>query len=153
MLFSYEINLNRTSNIQKETKKFEIQISLKRDNSKELVIDKATGLMWQDNIDAKTIKKNRKDAKHYCRRLVFAGYDDWHLPRIKELKSIVDKQKTDPAIRKGFKNIISSHYWSSSPNLSDTMNALNIDFKSGQIYNNYRKGKGYVRCVRGKKVF
>jgi len=148
-VFSYEINLNKSSNMQKKITKSESNIALVRDNSKELVIDKTTGLMWQDNIEAKTIRKNRKDAKQYCRSLVFAGYDDWYLPRIKELKSIVDERKFNPAMRFGFKNIEPNHYWSSSPNLSDTMNALNVDFKSGQTYNNTRRGNCYVRCVRG----
>ncbi|NOR57522.1 MAG: DUF1566 domain-containing protein [Sulfurimonas sp.] len=148
-VFSYEIGLEKSSNMQKKVAEPKINIALVRDNSKDLIIDKSTGLMWQDDIDAKTIRKNRKDAKQYCRRLVFAGYDDWYLPRLKELKSIVDESKFDPAIRYGFKNIEPNHYWSSSPNLSDTMNALNIDFKSGQTYNNTRRGKGHVRCVRG----
>ena len=148
-LFSYEVHLDKSSNIQKKVPKPKLNIALKRDNSKEIVIDKITGLMWQDNIEAKTIRKNRKDAKQYCRRLVFAGYDDWYLPRLKELRSIVDETKFDPTIRSGFKNIESNHYWSSSPNLSDTMNALNVDFKSGQTYNNTRIGKCNVRCVRG----
>ena len=149
-LFSYEIRLDRPSNIAEKIEEPKVDIALVRDDSKEIVIDKSTGLMWQDNIDAKTIRKNRKDAKQYCRRLVFGGYDDWYLPRVKELKSIVDKTKYDPAIRDGFKNIVSSHYWSSSPNLSDIVIAINVDFKSGQTYNNTRKGKAYVRCVRGK---
>ena len=149
MLFSYEINLGKSSDIQKEEEKPKSNIALVRDDAKELVIDKNTGLMWQDNIDSKTIRKNRKDAKQYCRSLVFAGYDDWYLPRIKELKSIVDEKRFDPAIRVGFKNVVSDHYWSSSPNLSDIMNVLNIDFKSGKTYNNTRIGKCYVRCVRG----
>lgn len=149
MLFSYEINLGKSTNIQKKEVKPKVKIDLIRDDAKELVIDKGTGLMWQDNIDAKTIRKNRKDAKQYCRSLVFAGYDDWYLPRLKELKSIVDESKFDPAIRNGFKNVQSNHYWSSSPNLSDIMNALNVDFKNGKTYNNTRKGKCYVRCVRG----
>jgi len=148
-LFSYEINLGKSPDIQKEEVKAKVNIALVRDNSKELVIDKNTGLMWQDNIDSKTIRKNRKDAKQYCRSLVFAGYDDWYLPRIKELKSIVDEKRFDPAIKVGFKNVVSDHYWSSSPNLSDIMNVLNIDFKSGKTYNNTRIGKCYVRCVRG----
>ena len=148
-LFAYEIHLGKSSNTQKEVQKSKLNVALLRDNSKELVIDKTTGLMWQDNIDTKTIRKNRKDAKQYCRRLVFAGYDDWYLPRLKELKSIVDETKFNPAIKKGFKNIKSSHYWTSSPNLSDIVIALNVDFKSGQAYNNTRKGKAYIRCVRG----
>ena len=149
-LFSYEIRLDKQSNIQEEVIEHQLNRTLIRDDLKEIVIDKASGLIWQDNIDAKTIRKNRADAKQYCRRLVFAGYDDWYLPRIKELKSIVDLTKHDPAIRDGFKNIVSTHYWSASPNLSDTMNSLNLDFKSGQTYNTYRKGKANVRCVRGK---
>jgi len=149
-LFSYEIRIGKSSDKQEKVQEPKVSVALVRDDSKELVIDKSTGLMWQDNIDAKTIRKNRKDAKQYCRRLVFAGYDDWYLPRLKELKSIVDERKFNPAIRDGFKNIVSAHYWSSSPNLSDIVIALNIDFKSGKTYNNTRKGKAYVRCVRGK---
>lgn len=150
-LFSYEILLDKPSNIQKEAKKSSVNTLLVRDNSKELVIDKTTGLVWQDNIDAKTIKKNRKDAKQYCRRLVFGGYDDWYLPKIEELKSIVDQNKHNPAIRDGFKNIKAYHYWTSSPNLSaNIINVLNIDFKNGQVYKTNRKGKCNVRCVRGK---
>ncbi len=149
VLFAYEIRLDKPSGIQKKAQEPELKIALVRDDSKELVIDRTTGLMWQDNIDTKIIRKNRKDAKQYCRRLVFAGYDDWYLPRLKELKSIVDERKHNPAIRDGFKNIVSSHYWSSSPNLSDIVIALNIDFKSGQTYNNTRRGKAYVRCARG----
>lgn len=150
-LFSYEIQLGKSQNTQKEVAQVNTNIPLVRDDSKELVIDKTTGLMWQDNIDAKTIKKNRKDAKKYCRRLVFAGYDDWYLPRKKELKSIVDQTKQNPAIKDGFKNTKAYHYWTSSPNLSaNIINVINIDFKNGQTYKTNRKGRCNVRCVRGK---
>ena len=150
-LFSYEVQLGKASGIQEQEPKAKVHIALSRDDSKELVVDKNTGLMWQDDIDSKTIKKNRKDAKHYCRRLVFAGYDDWYLPNIKELKSIVDKSRHNPAIRTGFKNTEAYHYWSSSPNLSaNIINVLNIDFKNGQTYKTNRRGRCHVRCVRGK---
>ena len=148
-LFSYEISLGKSSKRELESATPQTKIALVRDDVKELVFDKVTGLMWQDSIDTKTLRKNRKDAKQYCRRLVFGGYDDWYLPRIKELRSLIDETKFNPSIRAGFKNIEPSHYWSSSPNLSDTMNALNIDFKGGQTYNNTRRGKAHVRCVRG----
>jgi hypothetical protein len=150
-LFSYEIGLGKSSNKDKKVTESKPKIALVRDDSKELVIDKNTGLMWQDNIDAKTIRKNRKDAKQYCRSLVFAGYDDWYLPRLKELKSIVDESKYDPAIKFGFKNIQSYHYWTSSPNLSaNIINVINIDFKNGQTYKTNRRGRCNIRCVRGK---
>ena len=149
VLFSYEIHLDTPSKLQRKALKPEQKITLVRDDSKEIVVDKGTGLMWQDNIDTKTLRKSRYDAKQYCRRLVFANYKDWYLPRIKELESIVDKKNT-PAIKNGFKNVVPDHYWSSSPNLSDIVTALNVDFKSGETYKNTKKGKGYIRCVRGK---
>ena len=150
-LFSYEVQLGKTSDKDKQAPKAKVNTTLIRDDSKDLVIDKSTGLMWQDNVDSKTIKKNRKDAKDYCRRLVFAGYDDWYLPNIKELKSIVDQNRHNPAIRVGFKNVQAYHYWSSSPNLSaNIINVLNIDFKNGQTYKTNRRGRCHVRCVRGK---
>ena len=150
-LFSYEIRLDKPSFIEKKTSNTKIKASLIRDDAQEIVIDKDTGLMWQDTIDAKTIKKNRKDAKQYCRSLVLAGYDDWYLPPLKQLKSIVDEKKYNPAIRDGFKNIQAYHYWSASPNLSwSNINVSNIDFKNGQVYNNNRNGMCNVRCVRGK---
>jgi len=153
-LLSYEISLGKSSNAQIKAPKPELKTTLVRDDSKEIVIDKTAGLMWQDNIDTKTLKKNRKDAKQYCRNLVLAGYDDWYLPKIKQLKSIVDKKRHNPAIRDEFQNIQDYHYWSSSPNLSaNLINVLNIDFKNGQKYSTNRKGKCYVRCVRGKYIF
>ncbi len=153
-LLSYEINLGKSSSTQVKAPEPELKSILVRDDSKEIVIDKTAGLMWQDNIDTKTIKKNRKDAKQYCRRLVFAGYDDWYLPKIKQLKSIVDNKKHNPAIRDGFQNTQAYHYWSSSPNLSaNIVNVLNIDFKNGQKYSTNRRGRCYVRCVRGKYIF
>jgi len=148
-LLSYEIRLDKPSNRQEKAQSSAVKTALYRDDSKEIVIDKNTALMWQDNIDTKTLKKNRKDAKQYCNRLVFAGYDDWYLPKIKQLRSILNNKKHNPAIRDGFKNIQSYHYWSASPNIStNTINALNIDFKNAQTYNTNRKGKCHIRCVR-----
>ena len=150
-LFSYEIQLDKASSIHKEEPKEKLKILFTRDDAKEIVINHSTGKIWQDNIDTKTIKKNRKDARDYCRRLIFAGYDDWYLPKIKELESIVDHEKRNPAIREEFKNVESFHYWSSSPNLAaNIINVLNVDFKGGNTYRTNRKGRCYVRCVRGK---
>jgi len=150
-LLSYEISLEKPSSVQTEATEPKIKTVLVRDDSKEIVIDKTTGLMWQDNIDTKTIKKNRKDAKEYCRRLVFGGYDDWYLPRIKQLRSIVDSKKRNPAIREEFQNVKAYHYWSSSPNISrNIIYVFNIDFKNGQTYHTNKNGRCYVRCVRGK---
>jgi hypothetical protein len=111
--------------------------------------DSSTGLMWQDNSDAKTIKLNWQDALEYCQDLNLEGYSDWRLPAIKELQTLVDVSKYKPAIRGGFDNTASSNYWSSSVYVSDSSYAWYVGFSSGYTYYFGNKThKYYVRCVR-----
>ncbi len=57
--------------------------------------------------------RNWADAKQYCEDLVLGGYDDWRLPNIDELETIIDYSRFDPAIDPVF-NCRSGNYWSSS---------------------------------------
>jgi len=109
--------------------------------------DTSTSLIWQDNSDTMTKKVNWKEAKEYCKRLSLAGYDNWRLPYIKELQSIIDK-KNNPAIKKEFKNVAEGYYWSNSVNGSGKNSAWGIYFKNGTGSNNEIHYKDYVRCVR-----
>ncbi|MEA2051050.1 MAG: DUF1566 domain-containing protein [Campylobacterota bacterium] len=45
-------------------------------------------------------------------------------------------------------NLTSSNYWSSSPNVSNSSNAWNVNFKNGNSNNNNKTNKNYVRCAR-----
>ena len=119
-----------------------------RENSKEVVINSFTGLMWQDDNRSNSVEKDWSDAKAYCQNLVHAGYDDWYLPSISELETLVDTKKQSPAIKQGFKNVSSSFYWSSSSDVSDSHSAWYVYFKPGYI-DSYDKSDEYnVRCVR-----
>ncbi|HEY9164269.1 MAG TPA: DUF1566 domain-containing protein, partial [Magnetovibrio sp.] len=40
----------------------------------------------------------------YCESLTLAGHGDWRLPNVKELQSIVDYTKNDPALDQRFLN-------------------------------------------------
>ncbi len=67
-----------------------------KDQRNGTVKDKATGLTWQKTDDGK--KRDWQGALSYCERLKLGGYNDWRLPNVKELQSIVDYRKDDPAI-------------------------------------------------------
>jgi hypothetical protein len=74
------------------------------DNGDGTVSDHVTGLMWQQSPDTNgngTIDTGDKlsyaDAASYCGNLLLAGYDDWTLPDIKQLYSLIDFRGTDPA--------------------------------------------------------
>jgi hypothetical protein len=68
------------------------------------VTDDVTGIMWQQspdtdgdgdiNADDKFIQA---DAVGYCEALTLAGYDDWQLPSVKQLYSLIDFRGADPA--------------------------------------------------------
>lgn len=117
----------------------------------EVFTDPSTGLMWQDNRDAKSIEKDWEGAKAYCENLSLEGQSDWRLPAIKELQSIVDITKYDPAIKAGFKNTASNYYWSSSACVDGSSYAWSVDFEYGDTRNGDKSNSIHVRCVRGRQ--
>ena len=66
------------------------------DNGDGTVTDTATGLMWQQ--DDSGVAMDWEDALSYAENFELAGYDDWRLPNVKELQSIVDYTHSPNAI-------------------------------------------------------
>lgn len=130
-----------------------IVIGISLSYASDTVNDSKTGLTWQDNSAAKNTKMNWTEARSYCSDLSLAGHSDWRLPSIKELLSIVDISKHDPAIKSGFKQTASGCYWSSSWwFVSDTEYARIVDFYDGSTqYLMAEAYERYVRCVRGRQ--
>lgn len=62
------------------------------DNKDGTVTDNATGLIWQQGDSG--LGMNFAAALNYCETLDLAGGDDWRLPNIKELQSIVDYSRS-----------------------------------------------------------
>ena len=123
-----------------------------RDDTKEVVVDTATNLMWQDNADAKTIKKSWSDAIDYCENLTLSGYSDWHLPNYNELWKLADRNRYNPAINPIFQNVVGNVYRSSSTNMlrwGSIFNVWAVNFDGGGGGGWYDKSNSYyVRCVR-----
>lgn len=80
----------------------------------------------------------------------FGGHEDWRLPTINELRSIVDYGTYNPAIDTVyFPNTMSSYYWSSTSRASYTGDAWLVNFDGGYDYNLNKANTYYVRAVRG----
>ena len=108
------------------------------------------GLQWQDDSDAKSVKRDFAGAKAYCEELSLSGSSDWRLPTIKELQSIVDIKKYKPAFKSVFKNTVSGDYWSSTTNVAGPDYAWAVNFEYGLTESDVKKDKFFVRCVRDK---
>ncbi len=127
---------------------------------KEVVIDKATNLMWQDNKNVKILNLKWKEAVKYCNNLTLGGYSDWRLPTIKELYSLIVKKnrKEYYLIDKAFKNLNElGFYWSSTTYAKKHNKAWEIDFFDAEWNNygykstNYKSNYNGIRCVRYNK--
>lgn len=75
----------------------------------DVVLDRATGLTWQRSDDGRT--RNWQQALAYCAALKLDGHDDWRLPNIKELQSIVDYSRHAPALDERYLNMSDAKGW------------------------------------------
>jgi|GEM_PF-664649 len=118
------------------------------DNSNGTIMDNKTGLMWQQADDG--VERYWDDASnHCCQDLRLGGYSDWRLPRVDELRTIVDYTRYKPAIDPVF-NGRSGDYWSSSTYAGYPDDAWSVHFYYGYVNANYKTySRFYVRCVRG----
>jgi len=124
-----------------------LQADFIRDNSKEVVLDTKTNLIWQDNNESKTLTKTWSDAITYCEGLELGGYSDWHLPNFNELHSLPDRSKFNPALSSVFTNVVIDGYWSSTSTAGGE-NAWFVNFHYGNGYYGFMTNSQYIRCVR-----
>jgi hypothetical protein len=126
------------------------------DNGDGTVTDHCTGLMWQQdtadrNGDGQITVEDRIrwcDALAFCENLSFARHDDWRLPNLRELQSIVDYGHTSLAIDPVF-GALPAYYWSSTTNASLPLNAWQFFF-GGSDFSQFdgKDGRHHFRAVR-----
>ncbi|MBT3881963.1 MAG: DUF1566 domain-containing protein [Campylobacteraceae bacterium] len=119
--------------------------------SKSIIQDNQTSFLWQDTKEVKTIKRDFTEAVSYCKDLELDGIKGWELPNLKQLFTIVNTKKYNPAIYEEFKNINPDTYWTSKLFSRGASNdAYTITFKTGSLYRRNMNDKFFVRCIKTK---
>tara|TARA_B100001059_G_scaffold147744_1_gene147699 strand:- start:244 stop:606 length:363 start_codon:yes stop_codon:yes gene_type:complete len=81
-----------------------------------------------------------------------ANYDDWQVPNIKELASILEHSCTEPSINEVvFLGTKSQNYWSSTSGVSSMSSAWVYQFDSGLNSLRPKTSDVYLRLVRYEK--
>ena len=115
------------------------------DNNDGTITDTTTGLMWQAVTPEE--RMTWQEAIYYCASLDLAGRKDWRLPTVKELFSIVDYGKFEPACDPIF-TARSGGYWSSTTGQDNPNYAWNVYFFYGGVDFDNKTDLYYVRAVR-----
>ena len=118
------------------------------------IVDNKTKLEWQniyqDAYQNENTKMAWRTAIAYCDILSLDNKDDWRVPNIIELETIIDISKQEPAIKDEFYYIPNSkYYWSASSSGDTTSRAWIVLFGSnGGTYSIPKSNEHYVRCIR-----
>ncbi|MFI3292396.1 MAG: DUF1566 domain-containing protein [Rikenellaceae bacterium] len=130
------------------------------DNKDKTISDKATGLMWQKEDSGKGM--NWEEALKYAEKMNkqnYLGYNDWRVPNIKELQSIVDYSRSpeitsSPAIDPVFETTKIKNeageadypfFWSSTTHCSTSLRNMG----SAAAYISFGRGLGNMQQGMG----
>ena len=119
-------------------------------NDGDTATDAQTGLMWQRTTSEAAM--DWENALAHCNALSLGGFNDWRLPTLKELRSIIDYGKYPSLDSDVFLIADTSHYWSSTTSAFYEVDAWYVDFNYGEDYANYKSNSRYVRALRGGQV-
>jgi len=108
--------------------------------------DTLTNLVWQRGGDG--TRRTWQEAVSYCTGLVLEGRNDWRLPNIQELQSILNYETSDPAANTNVFQTYSQYYWSLTPSTGGETEAWAVMFAGGRVDYRLKTEPYYVRCVR-----
>lgn len=129
-------------------------IEIYTDNNDGTVVGSKTGLMWakcpageNGNDCSSALSLTWQESIDYCNALSLAGYDDWRLPEINELESLINGERANPASDfPGMPPNEICFFWSSS---ADGRSCWIVDFSDGEVTTTDKTAKLWARCVRG----
>ncbi len=146
------------------------------DNGDGTLTDTQTGLMWLKDLNCMkkkyssdpqdTLEKTWQDALkrvadfntnpgNYDCSGYTAAYNDWVLPNVNELETLVNTDIANPYVwlnGQGFSNALAKLYWTSTTSAPDNLRAWHVDMNTGTVINDSIKStrKNYILPVRGQ---
>jgi hypothetical protein len=125
------------------------------DNGDGTVTDNMTALMWaKDGAILPYFQYDWYGALVFCNDLNLAGYDDWRMPNVREMQSLVDYEMFAPALPDGhpFENM-SDRYWTSTTfKYNPNIYALAVHMYYGKVWEIWKEDLSiFVLPVRGGK--
>lgn len=136
-----------------------------------VVLDLQTGLMWIRSVELLTgddandgatsvadgVDLNKphtwQEAIEAAQNLTYAGHDDWRLPTIKELQTLVDYGAAEPSINTdafplAFDEWVSGYSWTSTTNPAQPEEAFYVNFLNGHTFPFGKETGFWLRPVR-----
>jgi hypothetical protein len=131
----------------------EYRYAVSGDGDEQTVADRATGLTWQGSdatvnpAGSAAAGQSWRNALAHCQALEYAGHDDWRLPNLNELRSLVDSDMAlyDPASL--FPRMPAASFWSSTTCAAAPGDAFTVDFAEGVVQKSDKSATRAVRCV------
>lgn len=119
----------------------------------EAVLDKETGLVWQQSPSS-TSSFDWGSSAALCIGTAIGGRRGWRLPAAWELMTLKDPAQSAPALTPGhpFQDVVTGTlYWTSTASADDPAGALALTFTSGGqgIITTAKTSTGLRWCVRG----
>jgi hypothetical protein len=120
------------------------------DLGNETVKDNLTGLIWSANANTPGspactpgVAKISYDSYLYIQCLnnnSYLGYNDWRVPNRKELQSLIDHSRYNPAVPSGHPStgVVSGTYWSSDTYINQCNLGWAIDMDTGLVSESYK---------------
>lgn len=124
-----------------------------------IVIDNGTGLTWQGcaggfhgeacDIYVRTgFGAEWEGSLAYCASLEWGGYDDWRMPNVMELNSIMRRSAAPAIDQDAFPATPTHSFWSSTTHVDGSSMVHYGDFETGRTSITTKNYVFYVRCAR-----
>jgi hypothetical protein len=109
------------------------------------VSDAVTGLMWLEQPTNHTLSS----ALGYCADLSYAEHDDWALPTVTELLTLIDESATNPALDPSvFVSVQGLGYYASTDAVIGGTQTWTVHIYRGEVFAQTSTSTPHVRCVR-----